>query len=86
MINTIACNYHQKDLFHGDIKPENIFICDIFKKFEPIKCTSDIGSVLYLGEANETEDTKFIVTCYTENYASKEHIEAVKNKTLLTRE
>ena len=79
MINTIAENYHQKDLFHGDIKPENIFICDRFKKAYPMSCTSDIGSVLYLGKANEKEETKFIVTCYTEKYASKEHIEAVKN-------
>ena len=41
--------------------------------------TSDIGSLLHLGEANEKEEGKYIVTCYTEKYASKEYIEAVKN-------
>lgn len=32
------------------------------------------------------EGAKFIVTSYTEKYASKEHIEAVMNKIPLTRE
>ncbi len=66
-------------MFHGDIKPENIFFHNDEYKFWT---TSDIGSVLYLGE----EDDKFIVTSYTEKYASAQHIEAVKNKTPLTRE
>jgi hypothetical protein len=35
-----------------------------------------LAAYWYLGEE---KDTKFIVTCYSENYASKEHIEAVKN-------
>ena len=33
--------------------------------------TSDIGSLLYLGEKKYEQDAKFIVTCYTEKYASK---------------
>jgi serine/threonine protein kinase len=28
MINTIAVEYHRHNLFHGDIKPENIFFYD----------------------------------------------------------
>ena len=28
MINTIAVEYHRDNLFHGDIKPENIFFYD----------------------------------------------------------
>jgi hypothetical protein len=35
-----------------------------------MSCTSDIGSLLYLGKENEKEGEKFIVTCYTEKYAS----------------
>jgi hypothetical protein len=43
--------------------------------------TTDVGSLIYLGdpENNERENSKFIVTCYTEKYASAGHIEAVKN-------
>jgi hypothetical protein len=69
MIESIANHYHQKDLFHGDIKPENIFIWDK-NGDDIIKSTSDIGSLLYLGKPNENEGSKFIVTCYTEKYAS----------------
>jgi serine/threonine protein kinase len=28
MINTIAVEYHRDNIFHGDIKPENIFFLD----------------------------------------------------------
>ena len=80
MMRLIASDYHFNNLFHGDIKPDNIFINDD-NMFSLI--TSDVGSLLYLGEDN---DNKFIVTCFTEKYASAEHIEAVKNKTPLTRE
>ena len=76
----ITNKYHRFVLFHGDIKPENIFFS--YKEYD-ICTTSDIGSLLYLGIE---EDDKFIVTCYTEKYASAQHIEAVKNKTPLTRE
>ena len=79
MIRLIALQYHSNNLFHGDIKPENIFYNDIGRFYT----TSDVGSLLHLGKQN---DDKFIITCYTEKFASHEHIQAVKNKTPLTRE
>jgi serine/threonine protein kinase len=51
MINCIAVEYHRENLFHGDIKPENIFFLD-FNDFERLFTTSDVGSLLDLGEEN----------------------------------
>jgi hypothetical protein len=64
MIRLIANDYHHNNLFHGDIKPDNIFIR---KDIEIFNITSDVGSLLYLGEENYN---KFIVTSYTEKFAS----------------
>jgi serine/threonine protein kinase len=46
----IAFDYHQNNLYHGDIKPDNIFF-DV----DDFWMTTDIGSLLYLGERNENE-------------------------------
>ena len=52
VIDFIAFKYHQNNLFHGDIKPDNIFFSDgEYSSW----MTTDIGSLLYLGERNETE-------------------------------
>ena len=50
VIDFIAFNYHQNNLFHGDIKPDNIFFRD-----DHFLMTTDVGSLLYLGELNENE-------------------------------
>jgi serine/threonine protein kinase len=50
IIDLIAFDYHQNNLFHGDIKPDNIFFRD-----DNYWMTTDIGSLLYLGERNELE-------------------------------
>ena len=52
MINCIAVEYHRQNLFHGDIKPENIFFRDYYDG-EVLFTTSDVGSLLDLGKANE---------------------------------
>jgi serine/threonine protein kinase len=53
MINCIAVEYYRKNLFHGDIKPENIFFYAYDDSIEVLFMTSDVGSLLDLGEANE---------------------------------
>jgi serine/threonine protein kinase len=53
MIHCIATEYHRSDFFHGDIKPENIFFHDLSDVGLSFSMTSDIGSLLHLGEANE---------------------------------
>ena len=50
VIDFFAFEYHQNNLFHGDIKPDNIFFSDYVSLM-----TTDIGSLLYLGERNENE-------------------------------
>jgi serine/threonine protein kinase len=52
MINCIGVGYHKRNLFHGDIKPENIFFID-YDGGEMFFTTSDVGSILDLGEENE---------------------------------
>ena len=49
VIDYIAFDYHKNNLFHGDIKPDNIFFDDHFWM------TTDVGSLLYLGGLNETK-------------------------------
>jgi serine/threonine protein kinase len=52
MINTIAVEYHKTNYFHGDIKPDNIFF---YHDDDGLRflTTSDVGSLLHLGKANE---------------------------------
>ena len=52
MINTIAVEYHKTNHFHGDIKPDNIFFYEE-DGGEKLWTTSDVGSLLHLGKANE---------------------------------
>ena len=52
VIDFITFDYHELNLVHGDVKPENIFF-DIY--FSTFSMTTDVGSLLYLGEGNKTE-------------------------------
>jgi serine/threonine protein kinase len=50
VISFIGFGYHQNNFFHGDIKPDNIFFTKDF-----IDMTTDLGSLLYLENRNESE-------------------------------
>ena len=65
-MNLIAIEYHLNNFFHGDIKPANIFYDWHFKI--GLTMTTDIGSLLYLGEPNENgeEPPLFVATSFTE--------------------
>lgn len=47
IIDFISYDYHEDNLFHGDIKPANIFFNET-----NFQMTTDNGSLLYLGETN----------------------------------
>jgi serine/threonine protein kinase len=47
----MANEYHCKNIFHGDIKPENIF----YQEKYYFSMTTDVGSLLYLGDPDENE-------------------------------
>ena len=53
MINLIK-NYHLLNLFHGDIKPQNIFF---YHRNSNLEGASDVGSLMYLGNSKEDNDT-----------------------------
>ncbi len=73
-------NYHSKNFFHGDIKPENILVSKLFE------LTSDAGTLLSLGEDLDNKDIpRYLINQYTKFYASSEHIYAVENKIPLSR-
>ena len=44
-------NYHLKNFFHGDIKPDNIMISNIFE------LTSDAGTLLFLGDQKQSDSS-----------------------------
>jgi serine/threonine-protein kinase RIO1 len=48
LINCIAVEYHRYNLFHGDIKPHNIF----YFEGQQLYITSDVGSLLDIGQPN----------------------------------
>jgi serine/threonine protein kinase len=74
----LFAEYHSKNFFHGDIKPENILFNYKF-------ITSDAGTLLDLGIDQPIDNPRFIVTSFTFGFASKQHVEAVNNQTPLTK-
>jgi serine/threonine protein kinase len=51
VINFIAFEYHKNSLFHGDLKPDNIF----FHDKNDFYMTTDLGSLLYLEDQKESD-------------------------------
>ena len=48
--------------------------------------TSDAGTLLDLGTDLELDTPKYLITQFTFGFASKEHIQAIQNQTLLTKQ
>ena len=73
--------YHKNNFFHGDIKPQNIFVNG------ENAISSDAGSLLYLGEVEENnpDEPLYRITIATPFYSSPEHLEAVKSGSLRSR-
>jgi serine/threonine protein kinase len=70
-----VADYHQENFFHGDIKPENLFINSSFDM------TSDAGTLLFLGVPDENPINKplYMINQFTKGYASDEHVKAIIN-------
>ncbi len=64
-------------MFHGDIKPANIFYQNNLLNDSFV--TSDSGSVVQLEQDNK--DKKYFIKFYTPGFSSKKHYFAIKDKT-----
>ena len=58
-INAISyfADYHIKNFYHGDIKPDNILIGGL-----GTRVTSDAGTLLYLGDDSAIDNPRYVIT------------------------
>ncbi len=64
-------------MFHGDIKPDNIFYQIGY--IDEFLISSDSGSLVQLERGNS--DIKYQINYYTPVFSSEKHITAIKNRT-----
>jgi serine/threonine protein kinase len=50
-------DYHIKNFYHGDIKPENILFYGT-----SLRVTSDAGTLLYLGDDSAIDNPRYVIT------------------------
>jgi serine/threonine protein kinase len=50
-------DYHIKNFYHGDIKPDNILIGGL-----GTRVTSDAGTLLYLGDDSAIDNPRYVIT------------------------
>jgi serine/threonine protein kinase len=71
---------HKVGLFHGDIKPENIFYDSLTHDIY-----TDSGSIIFLKDHISIEDQHFnedryFVSTYTQGFGTKSYVEAIEKK------
>lgn len=66
---------HSKKVFHGDIKPSNVFGIDNFVQI--VSLTTDSDTLLYM---DDNIKDQYYVRKFTRGYASEDHINAVLNQ------
>ena len=64
---------HDRNLFHGDIKPANLFYNDHI--FKSLKISSDSGSLIQLDKENS--DRKYYIRYFTPGFASYNHVKLI---------
>ena len=69
---------HDKNLFHGDIKPANLFYYQN-DEGKTIQISSDSGSLIQLDQDNN--DRKYYIRCFTPGFASLNHAKLIKKET-----
>lgn len=70
-IHYLSDLHDKKKLFHGDIKPANIFICNEGGKY----ISSDSGGLTLLNDPSD----KYFIQIHTPMFSSSQHKEAISN-------
>jgi serine/threonine protein kinase len=70
-INYLSDLHLKKKMFHGDIKPENIFI----ENEGDGLITSDSGTLTLLNDPTD----KYFIQLYTPGFCSSNHMQSIKN-------
>ena len=68
---------HDKNLFHGDIKPANLFYY-YDDEDKTIQISSDSGSLIQLDQDNN--DKKYYIRYFTPGFASYNHVKLILNE------